>query len=142
MDFTLGEPRTRKQYPDCDAFYSGEDLNKLTLVKATMSGAMSAGATLGLAFGPALWLALVLHAVGIEVYVSFNISPESYAAVTNAEAHQLRLTPFEHDRLRNVSYQRQVEAGMRNPGMAGLTADRLGDAIPWKPQGASESAKN
>lgn len=22
---------------------------------------------------------------------------------------------------------------MRNPGMAGLTSDRLGDAIPWKP---------
>lgn len=34
-----------------------------------------------------------------------------------------------------MSYQRQVEAGMRNPGMAGLTADRLGDAARWKPTG-------
>lgn len=74
VDYTLGETRTRKQYPDCDAFYSGEDPNKVTLIKATMSGAMSAGATLGLAFGPALWLALILHAIGIEVYVGFHLS--------------------------------------------------------------------
>lgn len=32
-----------------------------------------------------------------------------------------------------MSYQRQLEAGMRNPGSAGLTADRLGDSEKWKP---------
>lgn len=47
---------------------------------------------------------------------------------------QLHLTPAEADRLRNVSYQRQLEAGMRNPGRAGLTADRLGDSALWVPQ--------
>ncbi|KAK4107926.1 hypothetical protein N656DRAFT_784686 [Canariomyces notabilis] len=121
VNYTLGEASTRELYPDCEAFYSGEDPYKPTLIKATMnSSAMTAGATLGLSFGPATWLALFLHAVGVEVY--------------------LRLTPFEHDRLRNVSYQRQVEAGMRNPGRAGLTADRLGDAILWKPN--SDSTRN
>lgn len=74
VDYTLGENRTREEYPDCEAFYSGEDPNKPTLVKATMSGnAMTAGATLGLSFGPAIWLAFVLHAIGIEVYVSCKI---------------------------------------------------------------------
>ena len=40
----------------------------------------------------------------------------------------MRLTPREAERLRAVSYTRQLEAGMHNPGSAGLTADRLGDA--------------
>lgn len=44
---------------------------------------------------------------------------------------QLHLTPREAERLRQVSYTRQLEAGMQNPGSAGLTADRFGDAKPW-----------
>ena len=47
---------------------------------------------------------------------------------------QLHLTPREAERLRNVSYQRQVEAGMKNPGNAGLTVQKLGDAQPWAPE--------
>ena len=43
----------------------------------------------------------------------------------------MRLTPREAERLRAVSYARQLEAGMHNPGSAGLTADRLGDAGKW-----------
>jgi len=50
---------------------------------------------------------------------------------------KLRLTPHEHERLRIVSYQRRKEAGMRNPGRAGLTADRLGDALLWEPAPAA-----
>lgn len=78
VDYTLGENATRADYPDCEAFYSGEDPNKVTLVKASMSGgsAMTAGAALGVSFGPAIWLAFVLHAIGIEVYVSFSRSLE------------------------------------------------------------------
>jgi len=64
--------------------------------------------------GMALWLALVLHLVGVEIY--------------------LALTPKENERLRNVSYVRQMEAGYKNPGRAGLTADRLGDAEIWIPK--------
>jgi hypothetical protein len=45
--------------------------------------------------------------------------------------HQLRLTPRETQRLRQVSYEKQLEAGMKNPGSAGLTAERFGDADPW-----------
>lgn len=32
-----------------------------------------------------------------------------------------------------VSYQRQLAAGMRHPGSAGLTSDRLGDESWWSP---------
>ncbi|EEQ88587.1 uncharacterized protein BDCG_03707 [Blastomyces dermatitidis ER-3] len=116
VDYTIGENRTRALYPDCDAFYSGADLNKQVLVQAKYLGGgneINAGAAFGLAFGPSMWLAFALHAIGIEIY--------------------LRLTPCEAERLRTVSYQRQQEAGMANPGRAGLTADRLGDAAIWKP---------
>ena len=37
-------------------------------------------------------------------------------------------------RLADVSYQRQLEAGMKNPGRAGLTADRIGDSERWEPK--------
>lgn len=46
---------------------------------------------------------------------------------------QLRLTPKETDRLRQVSYERQLERGMPRPGYAGLTVERFGDAEPFKP---------
>ncbi|EEP77114.1 conserved hypothetical protein [Uncinocarpus reesii 1704] len=116
IDYTLGQNRTLRNYPDCDVFYSGENLSKQVLVQGKFGSggnAMTAGTALGLSFGPSLWLAFALHAIGIEIY--------------------LRLTPFEAERLRSISYQRQQEAGMRNPGRAGLTADRLGDATTWKP---------
>lgn len=75
------------------------------------------GAALGLSFGIAGWLALTLHAVGVEIY--------------------LRVTPRKSNRLRNVSYQRQIEGKMKHPGSAGLTSDRLGNADMW--QRASQS---
>lgn len=64
-----------------------------------------------MSFGMAIWVALWLHAIGIEIY--------------------LHLTPKEAERLRKVSYQRQLEAGWQSPGRAGLTADRVGDAEMW-----------
>jgi len=71
------------------------------------------GVSLRISFGMAMWLALILHLVGVEIY--------------------LALTPRESNRLRQVSYERQMERGFKNPGSAGLTADRFGDAEPWVP---------
>ncbi|KAI0525455.1 hypothetical protein F5B22DRAFT_590036 [Xylaria bambusicola] len=117
INFALGgQDATMSFYPECAAFFSGDNIHQQAVVKATLLGdnAIEAGAIFNIAFGPAGWLALVLHVFAAECY--------------------LRLTPAEHDRLRNVSYQRQLEAGMKNPGMAGLTADRLGDAPRWTPK--------
>ena len=71
------------------------------------------GASLRIGFGMALWLSLFLHAVGVEIYLAF--------------------TPKESQRLRNVSYEKQLEAGMSNPGSAGLVVEKFGDADEWKP---------
>ena len=54
-----------------------------------------------------------MHIIGIEIY--------------------LGLTPRETERLRVISYEKQLEAGYANPGSAGLTVDRWGDAEKWTP---------
>jgi hypothetical protein len=121
IDYTLGRNQTRALYPACEPFYTGQYPDQYVLIPARIGGkgtnAATAGAALGETFGAAFWLAFILHAVGVEIY--------------------LHLTPYEHERLRNVSYQRQKEAGMRNPGRAGLTSDRLGDALLWEPTSTS-----
>ncbi|KAK2027072.1 hypothetical protein LX32DRAFT_456204 [Colletotrichum zoysiae] len=111
--------RTLELYPDCAAYFSGANPHQQTIVHAdimTATSAAEAGAAVSLSFGMAFWLALAIHAIGIEIY--------------------LRLTPAEAERLRNVSYKRQLEAGMIPTGRAGLTTDRLGDSAKWQPQHA------
>ncbi|KAK3986947.1 hypothetical protein QBC44DRAFT_203824, partial [Cladorrhinum sp. PSN332] len=110
-----GSPEaTLSRYPDCSSYFSGEDLNKFSAVKGDLHGDFAEFTALyNSIFGSAMLVALVVHAIGVEVY--------------------LRLTPAEANRLRNVSYQRQLEAGKKNPGRMGLTADRLGYAVEWVP---------
>jgi hypothetical protein len=117
-------------YPACASYADGSNLNQVSAVLADMDGASAAnaGAALNVNFGMALWLASAIHAIGVEVYVSPILSCNEDLSLTYL---QLRLTPREAERLRQVSYTRQLEAGMHNPGSAGLTADRLGDAKPW-----------
>lgn len=65
-------------------------------------------------FPMAGWLAIFLHVLAVEVY--------------------LWLTPAESYRLRNVSYEKQVEKGLRARGSykdAGLTGTRIGDVPDW-----------
>ena len=104
------------RYPACAAYANGTSPDQVAAVAATFGegDATNTGAALNVNFGMALWLAFAIHALGVEVY--------------------LHLTTQEAQRLRQVSYQRQLEAGMRRPGSAGLTADRLGDAEEWGPE--------
>jgi hypothetical protein len=97
-----------QQYPECA---SGTN-NTNIVVHANFNGTSDeVGAGLGLSFGMAVWLALLIRLVGVEIYLS--------------------LTPRETERLRRVSYQKQLEAGLKNPGSAGLTSDRWGDDDEW-----------
>ncbi|KAI4156893.1 MAG: hypothetical protein L6R39_000939 [Caloplaca ligustica] len=64
-------------------------------------------------FGANLWICIAVHIIGVEIY--------------------LGLTPRESERLRRISYEKQLEAGFANPGSAGLTSDRWGDADKWTP---------
>ncbi|GJN69977.1 hypothetical protein PLIIFM63780_010363 [Purpureocillium lilacinum] len=113
--FHGNQSRVEDLYPACAAFYSGADPNVHVPIHADMTSGRpdQIASSFNNSFGPAGFLALIIHAIGAEVY--------------------LHLTPRESERLRRVSYQRQLEAGMRNPGNAGLTAQKVGDAEPWFP---------
>ena len=88
-------------------------VNGQVVVPLKNLGPENVGAAFQMTFGMALWIAFLIHAVVVEVY--------------------LNLTPAEGERLRMVSYERQLEAGFKYPGSAGLTVDRLGDAPRWRP---------
>ncbi|KAL8706675.1 MAG: hypothetical protein Q9201_000309 [Fulgogasparrea decipioides] len=105
------EQDLQSKFPQC--FAANGTTDDFIAVKANFSGSAQVSNALGMTFGTAGWLALFLHGIGIEVY--------------------LRLTPRESERLRVVSYERQLEAGFKHPGSAGITADRWGDANAWKP---------
>ncbi|GAB7362292.1 hypothetical protein MBLNU230_g2310t1 [Neophaeotheca triangularis] len=101
---------TREGYAGCENGGSG-----MAAVHADFEGKIEEiAASLQITFGMACWMALALHAVGVEVYLAF--------------------TPVEGERLRRVSYERQLERGFEDPGSAGLTVERFGDAEAWKPK--------
>jgi hypothetical protein len=109
--YDSNEP-VNKLYPQCSNLNSTVDDMVVVMAKFG-SQPEQIGASLGLSFGMAMWLALILHLVCVEIY--------------------LALTPREGNRLRQVSYEIQLEQGFKHPGSAGLTSDRWGDAEEWKP---------
>ncbi|KAH7121348.1 hypothetical protein EDB81DRAFT_952137 [Dactylonectria macrodidyma] len=110
VDYIYSHNRTIVEalYPSCVAFYTGEIPDMRILIKGDIASdrpdQMSAG--LNTSFGASAWLALAIHAIAVELY--------------------LRLTPAEAERLRRVSYQRQLEAGMKSTDSAERNAQRLG----------------
>jgi hypothetical protein len=69
----LSDPSQLLQmYPTCEPYLNGTNLGEVAIVKANLDGTSGAeaGAALGLSFGMALWLSVVIHAIGVEVYVS------------------------------------------------------------------------
>lgn len=115
INFVLGEKGTLHFYPDCQSFYNGNQ-QKQIIVEADFfsQDPIALAASLGLPFGSAGWLAFWLHAIIIEFY--------------------LRLTPAETERLKQASYERQVERGWKKPGAAGLSSQRFGDANRFVPE--------
>ncbi|KAH8892696.1 hypothetical protein GQ53DRAFT_860747 [Thozetella sp. PMI_491] len=118
LAFTVADDAImRESYPECAPFLSNQELGHFASVRARLMGsedAAEAAAALSVGFGVGLWMAALLHLLAVEIY--FN------------------LTPVEHERLRQYSYKRQLEAGMKNAGYAGLTVDRFGDSEKWVPK--------
>lgn len=101
------------KYPACVGLNTSSLDHTAVAVHAVFgNNAEEIGASLRISFGMALWLSIFLHVIGPEIY--------------------LALTPREAQRLREVSYQRQMEAGCKNPGSAGLVVSRFGDADEWQ----------
>ncbi|KAI1486456.1 hypothetical protein F5X96DRAFT_688757 [Biscogniauxia mediterranea] len=98
INFALGGGQaTLAAYPGCAPFFSGEapDHHVVVLANYNREDPMQIAAAFNTVFGISEWIIIALHTICIGVY--------------------LRLTPAEHERLRNVSYQRQLEVGMKTP---------------------------
>lgn len=64
-------PNAQHLYPECASYFDGSNNNQVALVRAKFDGsAAEVGAALNVPFGTALWLALAIHAIGVEIYVS------------------------------------------------------------------------
>ncbi len=71
VDFVLGQQRTLAIYPECKAYYQGASYTPV-LVKADFNGnALELASSLAVVFGSAGWIALWLHVIAAEVYVSY-----------------------------------------------------------------------
>jgi hypothetical protein len=71
----LSDPSQLQQmYPTCESYLSGSNSEEVAIVRANLNGmsGAEAGAALGTSFGMALWLSVVIHAIGVEVYVSWS----------------------------------------------------------------------
>ena len=109
------------QFPACQLGNSVFAPDGLVIVKPHLGGAAGPNnAAMELTFATAGLLALIVSAIGIEVY--------------------LRLTPRESERLRLLIYERQLERGMESPWSAGLVVERIGDADAWAPRCLSKSS--
>ena len=104
LAFTLDDPEQfASAFPQC-LNVNGTTDGRIA-VSADFNGIIpQVGNSLDVTFGTAGWLALFLHAAGVEIY--------------------LALTPREGERLRVVSYERQIEAGFKHAGNSALSVDR------------------
>ena len=70
--FSHSQNRTELFYPECAAWYSGANPNQYAVIQADMRGnPAQIAVALGLSFSMAMWVSLAIHAIGVEVYVSW-----------------------------------------------------------------------
>jgi hypothetical protein len=105
-------------YPAClaenRAIFAPEGMVPVKGILHPESDRATSTAVINISFAATGQIAFFLHVLFAEIYIA--------------------LTPREADRLRRVSYQRQKDKGFKNPGSAGLVAQRIGDAEPWMPR--------
>lgn len=76
LAFTITDELTKKMYPACEAFFSGDNLHAHVAVLANMgkpAHAAEVTAALDATFGMAAWISFAIHIIGVEVYVSFSL---------------------------------------------------------------------
>ncbi|KZL72048.1 hypothetical protein CI238_00838 [Colletotrichum incanum] len=122
IEFMMGQANaanaTSSLFEDCIPYASGENPNQQAVVEANFfdkSTPAGPTASLHVSFGMAGWLAGAIHAIGVEVY--------------------LRLTPGESERLRKLSCQKQLEAGLHEVSSIEVTSNRLEDVEKVKAEG-------
>jgi hypothetical protein len=74
-----------EMYPTCAPYADGSNPDELAIVLANLDGdtGVNAGAALNMSFGMALWLSVVIHAIGVEIYVSCSHKPPQHKTHTS-----------------------------------------------------------
>ncbi|KAL8651131.1 MAG: hypothetical protein Q9226_004837 [Calogaya cf. arnoldii] len=111
------------KYPTCVGKGGNVSTGAMVAVNARFEfgNAAGIGAAFKPSFGMGLWLCTFLHTIAVEIY--------------------LALTPVEAERLRRISYHKQLAAGLPNPGSAGTTIQGWGDAGEWRPPSLKASVE-
>ena len=100
---------TALKYPFCTG---GPDSQARVIVDVAQSaigpiGPENIATQANWSFGTAMWISLMIHAVGVEIY--------------------FRLTPKESERLRKVSGERRIEAGLKPDGKSSASSSSSAD---------------
>lgn len=77
--FVLGQDGTVADYPQCSQYFDESDPTERVIVTADFASnnPVELAASLAVPFGTAGWLALLLHTIAIELYVSSARNPIS-----------------------------------------------------------------
>jgi len=90
----------KQEFPQC---LSATSLKETYVsVQAKWTDRLHIGSAFRVTFGMATWVAFAIHAIGVEIYI--------------------HLTGAESLRLKKVSYQKQIERGLRDPGLSDVIA--------------------
>lgn len=80
------------KYPSCQAYLNGTSPNQYVVVQATANnGIENSAALLDIIFGMSIWLAIFIHALGIEVYVRPVLFQTGFMQETNSYSCILHL---------------------------------------------------
>jgi hypothetical protein len=123
--FALGQNDTLAAYPQCIDYFTGVTPNLPVIVTADFASqnSMELSAALGIPFGAAGWLALLIHTFAIECYVSLTPSFQNERSHedTNVdmklpvEPHTKRIIPSTSTILRTTIRARNVQTRLRRP---------------------------
>lgn len=81
-DGVLPQPVIERAWPECAAYFTGAHLHQQVLVRADYYGfPTEVNVALSIASGASAFVALFLHAVGVEVYVSMRKQTTSLPAL-------------------------------------------------------------
>ena len=128
-DGVLPQSVTEQVWPDCAAYFTGGNSDQQVLVRADYHGLpIEVNVAISIVSGASASVALFLHAMGVEIYVSTDTphlskkkAGERDMANETDLREQLQLTPAESERLRQVSYRKQSACRPRYLPRAGST---------------------
>lgn len=135
-DGVLPKSVIEHSWPDCAAYFTGARPDQQVLVRADYYGLpIEINVAISIVSGASAFVALILHVMGVELYVSIPTHRSTASQQTEADLRsQLHLTPAESERLRQASYHKHSASGARHTLRAGSDVNGFEDSAKMAPQ--------